>query len=66
MDAPRAVKTYRTGVVVGKFDPPHRGHHFLIETASGCCERLVVMVARRPGEPLPAEVRAACLREVHP
>ena len=63
---PRAEKAYRTGVVVGKFDPPHRGHHFLIETASGCCEHLVVIVARRPGEPLPAELRAACLREVHP
>jgi NadR type nicotinamide-nucleotide adenylyltransferase len=60
------VKPFRTGVVVGKFHPPHRGHHHLIQTASRQCERLSVIVAWRPDQDLPAEVRAACLREVHP
>jgi HTH-type transcriptional repressor of NAD biosynthesis genes len=60
------VKPFRTGVVVGKFHPPHRGHHHLIDTAARQCEHLSVIVAWRPDQDLPAEARAACLREVHP
>jgi HTH-type transcriptional regulator, transcriptional repressor of NAD biosynthesis genes len=60
------VTRYRTGVVVGKFWPPHRGHHFLIDAASARCERLTVIVAWRPEQDLAPELRAACLRENHP
>jgi HTH-type transcriptional regulator, transcriptional repressor of NAD biosynthesis genes len=60
------VKRFRTGVTVGKFWPPHRGHHHLIQTASAQCDRFTVIVAVHPDQDLPGEIRAACLREVHP
>ena len=33
-----------TGLIIGRFDPPHLGHSFLIEQAAAQCERLVVYV----------------------
>ena len=60
------MKPFRTGVAIGKFLPPHKGHHFLIETASAQTERLYVIVCEHPDQEMPGEVRAACLREVHP
>jgi NadR type nicotinamide-nucleotide adenylyltransferase len=60
------LKRFRTGVAVGKFHPPHKGHHFLIETARAQCEHLTVLVAHRPDQLLPVELRVACLAEVHP
>nr|WP_193212474.1 AAA family ATPase [Luteolibacter marinus] len=54
------------GVVIGKFLPPHRGHRFLIETALDHCERVVVIVCGKPGDPIPAEIRAGWLREIVP
>lgn len=60
------MKQFRTGVTVGKFWPPHRGHHHLIETASAQCDQLSVIVAVHPDQDLPGDIRGACLREVHP
>jgi NadR type nicotinamide-nucleotide adenylyltransferase len=54
------------GVVVGKFLPPHRGHALLIDTAAAACARLDAIVCERPGDPIPGEVRARWLRELHP
>lgn len=60
------MKRFRTGVVVGKFYPPHRGHHFLIETASAQCEQLFVLACWKPEQTIPIATRVACLRETHP
>ncbi|MHB8882951.1 MAG: AAA family ATPase [Thermodesulfovibrionales bacterium] len=62
------MKMFRTGVVSGKFYPPHLGHHFLIETASLQCDRLFVLVCWKPEQTIPADTRiaCACIREVHP
>ena len=56
----------RHGLVVGKFYPPHAGHHHLIDTAAAACERLTVVVAASPLETIPIALRAAWLRERHP
>ncbi len=56
----------RKGLVIGKFLPPHAGHHFLIDTARAAVDRLTVAVCERPGEPIAAELRARWLREPHP
>jgi NadR type nicotinamide-nucleotide adenylyltransferase len=56
----------RHGLVVGKFYPPHAGHHHLIDTAAAACERLTVVVAASPLEGIPIALRAAWLRERHP
>lgn len=54
------------GLIVGKFYPPHRGHKYLIDTASAQADTLTVIVCQKPGESPPGERRAAWLREMHP
>ena len=41
------MKKYRTGVVTGKFLPPHVGHMELIERAREQCDVLYVVLAER-------------------
>jgi HTH-type transcriptional regulator, transcriptional repressor of NAD biosynthesis genes len=55
-----------TGVVIGKFLPPHHGHSYLIDTACSAAENVVVIVCGRDEDPIPALVRAGMLRELHP
>ena len=55
-----------TGFVVGKFYPPHRGHKYLIDSATAGVDRLTVMLVWRPGEMPTGEERLAWLREIHP
>ncbi|HLW02571.1 MAG TPA: AAA family ATPase [Ktedonobacterales bacterium] len=56
----------RNGLVIGKFYPPHRGHKYLIDTAQGQVEHLVVLVCDDPRQSIPATLRAEWLREIHP
>jgi len=37
---------YKRGMVFGVFDGLHPGHEFFLRTASGKCDRIVVVVAR--------------------
>jgi HTH-type transcriptional repressor of NAD biosynthesis genes len=55
-----------TGLVVGRFCPPHLGHRHLITSAAALVDRLVVFVNSRDDEPIPGERRAAWLAEAHP
>jgi NadR type nicotinamide-nucleotide adenylyltransferase len=55
-----------TGLIIGKFLPPHRGHAFLVETALGQADRLTVLVCSLPDEPIPGERRVGWLREMFP
>jgi HTH-type transcriptional repressor of NAD biosynthesis genes len=55
-----------SGLIVGRFCPPHRGHDHLIEQAAAQVEQLVVFVNTRAGEPIPGELRARWLAELHP
>ncbi|WP_210515098.1 AAA family ATPase [Hymenobacter terricola] len=55
-----------TGLVVGKFWPPHRGHQLLLEAAAAQVRELVVLVYANPDSAtLPAAVRAQWLRELY-
>ncbi|MEU1281671.1 AAA family ATPase [Streptomyces sp. NPDC005805] len=56
----------RHGLVLGKFYPPHAGHHHLVRTAAERCERLTVLVCAASVESVPLADRVAWLREVHP
>ncbi|MHB9108893.1 MAG: AAA family ATPase [Armatimonadota bacterium] len=60
------MKRFQTGVVIGKFYPPHNGHHFLIRAALAQCERVAVLVCWKPEHTVPIGMRMACLREEHP
>lgn len=55
-----------TGIVIGKFYPPHRGHKHLIDYAAARVDRLTVIVCERPQDTIPGALRAAWLREIHP
>ena len=56
----------RKGAVIGKFCPPHRGHKFLIDTALQRVDHLAVIVCNHPDQPIPGELRAKWLKEIHP
>lgn len=55
----------RHGLVIGKFYPPHAGHHLLVRTAAALCERVSVVVMAASVESIPLEERVAWMREVH-
>ncbi|MFD0688879.1 AAA family ATPase [Actinomadura fibrosa] len=57
--------TYAHGLVIGKFYPPHAGHHHLIDTAAAACARVSVVVAASSVESVPLALRTSWLREVH-
>lgn len=57
---------WKTGVVIGKFLPPHRGHKHLIDSAQSAVEDLSIIVCEKRGDPISGELRAAWLREIHP
>ena len=54
------------GVTVGKFNPPHLGHLYLIETAAAQVDRLYVLLGDRLDQTIPAQDRAAWLRDAAP
>jgi HTH-type transcriptional regulator, transcriptional repressor of NAD biosynthesis genes len=54
------------GVTIGKFCPPHRGHKHLIDSAKTQVDEFTVLVCDRDDHSIPAELRAAWLREIHP
>jgi HTH-type transcriptional regulator, transcriptional repressor of NAD biosynthesis genes len=54
------------GLVIGKFYPPHRGHKFLIDTATSRVDHLDVLVCARPHENPSASLRVKWLKEIHP
>jgi HTH-type transcriptional regulator, transcriptional repressor of NAD biosynthesis genes len=55
-----------SGLIVGRFDPPHLGHSYLIERAGSRCEPLVVFVNSGPRDAVPGALRAGWLAELHP
>lgn len=60
------IQQFPTGLIIGRFNPPHLGHSFMIEWAAQRCDRLVVFVNTRTGERVPGERRAGWLAELHP
>jgi NadR type nicotinamide-nucleotide adenylyltransferase len=57
--------TYGHGLIVGKFYPPHAGHHALIDAAAAACTRVTVVVAPSSGESVPLALRLEWLRAAH-
>jgi len=53
------------GLVIGKFYPPHAGHHHLIEVAAAQCERVSVVVMASSVETIPLADRVAWLAATH-
>lgn len=58
---------YPTGLIVGRFDPPHLGHSYMIEQAAAQVDRLVVYVNwSNQRDEVPGELRASWIAELHP
>ena len=59
--------SYPSGLIVGRFDPPHLGHSHMIEVAAQRCDALVVFVNTSPErDTAPGGLRAQWLAELHP
>ncbi|MDG4820919.1 AAA family ATPase [Asanoa sp. WMMD1127] len=57
--------TYAHGLIVGKFYPPHAGHHALIAFAAARCAAVTVVVAPSRRESIPLDLRVGWLEEIH-
>lgn len=57
---------YGSAIVVGKFLPPHAGHHSLIEHAESLADRVLVLLVDGHGELPSADRRALWLQAIHP
>ena len=57
---------FRSGIIVGKFLPPHAGHHHLIEVAQAACAQLTIVLFGKAAEPIPIEARRSWLAHEHP
>ncbi len=55
-----------TGLIVGRFNPPHLGHSYMIDWAAQRVGQLVVFVNTRDGELVPGSLRAGWLADLHP
>jgi HTH-type transcriptional repressor of NAD biosynthesis genes len=59
------VKRFRHGLVLGKFYPPHAGHHLVVNTAASQCDHVTVLVCFASTESIPLDLRVAWMREAH-
>lgn len=55
-----------TGLVLGKFMPPHAGHLLLVEFARRRVDELTVVVGSLRSEPIPGTVRVAWMKHLFP
>lgn len=55
-----------TGMLLGKFMPPHSGHVYLADFARHYASDLTVLVCSLPGDPIPGELRYQWMRELLP
>ena len=53
------------GLIIGKFYPPHAGHHLLIRAAAATCERVTVIAMAASHESLPLAARVSWLAAAH-
>lgn len=56
----------RTGLVLGKFLPPHAGHQYLFDFAGHYVSHLNVLVCSLPQEPIAGTLRTRWVREMCP
>jgi len=61
-----AVARFGHGLVLGKFLPPHAGHHALVDGALERCERVTVLVLGAAHERIPLPLRREWMKARHP
>ena len=55
-----------TGLVIGKFMPPHKGHQHLVEYARARVGHLTVLLLSRDEDPIPGEARFEWMKALFP
>lgn len=58
-------KIAETGLVAGKFYPPHHGHKYLIDTARSKVDRLDVIVLSKEDQYISGELRSEWIKNIH-
>jgi NadR type nicotinamide-nucleotide adenylyltransferase len=61
-----AKKLAATGLILGKFLPPHQGHQYLFDFAQNYVDRLIILVGTLESEPIPGHLRHAWVEEMAP
>lgn len=56
---------YRHALVIGKFYPPHRGHHHLVRSAARIADRVTVVVMASAVESISLADRVSGMRQTH-
>jgi HTH-type transcriptional repressor of NAD biosynthesis genes len=56
----------KTGLVLGRFLPPHLGHQYLIDFAQNYVDELLLIIGTRPGDSIARELRLAWITEMAP
>lgn len=62
----KVARRFATGMILGKFMPPHRGHQYLIDFARDRVEDLTVLVCSLAREPIPGRLRYEWMKEIYP
>jgi HTH-type transcriptional regulator, transcriptional repressor of NAD biosynthesis genes len=55
-----------TGMILGKFMPPHLGHQCLVDFARNYVDNLTVLGCSIQSEPIPGDLRYRWMREMFP
>ncbi|MFD1811811.1 AAA family ATPase [Rhodococcus gannanensis] len=56
---------YRHALVIGKFYPPHAGHHHLVRSAEEVAEQVTVLVMASAAESIPLADRVSWMQAAH-
>ena len=59
------MNAFQHGLVIGKFYPPHAGHHYLIRSAAESCDVVTVVVMGADVESIPLAARVEWIRQAH-
>lgn len=57
---------HKTGFVLGKFMPPHKGHEFLCTFGAEYVEQLTILVCSLPTEPIDGKLRFKWMKQMFP
>lgn len=59
------MNTTAHGLIIGKFYPPHAGHHLLVKAAASQCTRVTVLVMAASHESISLATRLRWMRDLH-
>ncbi len=66
MGLPESTQQQTTGIILGRFLPPHEGHRFLIDYANCLVDELTIFLCSLPDEPISGETRLDWMQELFP